>query len=72
MSGTSAEELRENFDHFDTNGDGKIEPDEFSRLMEALGASEPGEDNSIGFRAIDVDGSGSVEFDEFAAWFSDR
>ena len=72
MSAIPPEELRQNFDHFDTNNDGKIELAEFARLLEALGAVEPGEDISIGFRAIDTDGSGAVEFNEFEAWFSDR
>ena len=63
------EELRENFDHFDSNGDGQIDIEEFSRLMSALGAYEPGMDLSIGFSTMDTDGSGLVEFDEFARWF---
>ena len=66
------EELRENFEHFDRNNDGKLDASEFAGLMEALGALEPGEDASIGFGAIDTDCSGLVEFDEFARWFSQR
>jgi len=66
------EELRENFEHFDRNSDGKLDVDEFAALMEALGALEPGESAAIGFGAIDTDGSGLVEFDEFARWFSQR
>jgi len=66
------EELRENFEHFDRNNDGKLDPSEFAGLMEALGALEPDEDASIGFGAIDTDSSGLVEFDEFARWFSQR
>lgn len=69
MRDISIEELRENFEYFDANGDGRIDAEEFSELMSALGAYEPGMDASIGFRAIDTDGSGHIEFDEFASWF---
>jgi calmodulin len=72
MTDNPSSELRQNFDHFDANSDGKIELEEFSRLMDALGASEPGEETLIGFQAIDADGSGVIEFDEFEAWFTDR
>jgi Ca2+-binding EF-hand superfamily protein len=66
------EELRENFDHFDRNGDGRLDVAEFEQLMKALDALEPGESAAIGFKAIDTDGSGLLEFDEFARWFSQR
>ncbi len=69
MSDLSNEELRENFDHFDADRDGKLNREEFGRLMEALGAVEPGEDPGRGFGDIDTDGSGLLEFDEFARWF---
>ena len=72
MSDISTEELRQNFDHFDTNNDGKIELAEFAKLLEALDAAEPGEDLTMGFSAIDTDSSGVVEFDEFETWFLDR
>jgi Ca2+-binding EF-hand superfamily protein len=68
MTTKSPEELRENFDHFDSNGDGRIELHEFESLMEALGVEASLEE--IG--AIDTDGSGLVDFQEFASWFADR
>ena len=72
MTHISSEELRENFDYFDKDGDGKLSREEFAGLMEALGVAETGQDASRGFSAIDTDGSGLIEFDEFARWFSDR
>lgn len=66
------EELRENFDYFDADGDGKLDLGEFSSLMKALDALDPGESAALGFRAIDTDRSGQVEFDEFVRWFSQR
>jgi len=72
MTVLSSQELKENFAHFDTNADGRIDLEEFKRLMLALDAEAPEEDLQIGFAAIDTDGSGSVEFDEFANWFASR
>ncbi len=72
MSDLSTEELQENFEYFDSDGDGRLDLAEFSNLMEALGALEPGENAVIGFREIDTDGNGTVEFDEFVRWFSAR
>jgi calmodulin len=68
----SSEELRETFDHFDVNNDGKIDLTEFTQIMAALDAIESAEELLIGFGAIDTDGSGLVEFDEFANWFGGR
>ncbi|MEM9256524.1 MAG: EF-hand domain-containing protein [Pseudomonadota bacterium] len=68
----SEEELRENFDHFDRNNDGKLSREEFGELMEALGAVQPDSYPSRGFSSIDTDGSGGIEFDEFALWFRDQ
>lgn len=72
MSDIPEQELRENFDHFDTDGDGYIDLAEFSYLMQSLDALEPGESADIGFQAIDTDCSGKVEFDEFVRWFNAR
>jgi Ca2+-binding EF-hand superfamily protein len=69
MSELSDEELRENFEHFDKNGDGKMNRAEFGELMTALGAVEPGADPSRGFSSIDLNGSGGIDFEEFADWF---
>ena len=66
------EELRENFDHFDTDGDGRISLSEFGRLCQALGGDISDEQRRIGFDAIDTNGNGSIDFEEFANWWNDR
>ena len=69
MSDISDEELRENFEYFDKDGNGKMNRKEFGQLMAALDAVEPGADPSRGFSSIDIDSSGGIDFEEFAAWF---
>lgn len=66
------QELRENFDHFDTDSNGHIDRAEFARLMDVLGAELSDDELKVGFGAIDTDGNGTIEFDEFACWWSDR
>lgn len=66
------DELRENFNHFDSDHDGHIDRSEFGRLLEALGAGGSQEECDIGFEAIDRDANGTIEFREFSRWWSDR
>ena len=66
------EELREGFDECDANGDGKIQFEEFSALLENLGAETNAEERKIGFREIDTDGDGVIDFDEFIAWWTEH
>jgi Ca2+-binding EF-hand superfamily protein len=72
VSPISSEELRESFDFFDKDGDGKLSQNEFAGLLETLGEAEKGQDLSRRFKAMDSDGNGLVDFSEFARWFAAR
>ncbi len=74
MSEPTDEELdewQENFDHFDSDGDGRIDFGEFGALLEALGGQLGGEELRIGFAEVDEDGDGSIDFEEFVDWWQD-
>jgi Ca2+-binding EF-hand superfamily protein len=66
------QELRETFDHFDADGNGTIEKDEFLKLLEALGAEMEPDEAAIGFDMIDRDDNQRIDFEEFASWWLDR
>lgn len=66
------EELRETFDHFDSDSNGRIDRAEFNRLLDALGAGMSPAEADTGFDAIDSDHSGAISFAEFEAWWGDR
>jgi len=68
----SNQELRENFDHFDKDSDGKITKQEFRALLEALGALTEDDSWKIGFRSVDLDGNGAIDFEEFALWYNQQ
>lgn len=69
---TDLDELREIFDHYDKDGNGRIDRSEFASLMMALGGAADPDEAAIGFQEIDGDRSGSVDFKEFASWWEDR
>ena len=62
--------LRESFDSFDLNHDGRLTLGEFIRFMEDLDENLTAEDCQIGFDEIDGNRDGAIEFDEFAAWWT--
>lgn len=65
-------ELKETFAHYDRNHDGTISLDEFSRLLDALGAHMSDDEKRMGFSVLDTDGNHGIDFDEFVAWWNDR
>jgi Ca2+-binding EF-hand superfamily protein len=65
------DELREAFDYNDRDGDGRIQLDEFSAMLDELEAEMTRTDVEIGFKDIDTNDDGLIDFDEFVAWWSE-
>lgn len=72
MSDDELEELREVFDHYDRDGNGVIDRDEFKTLCRALDAGFRDAEVAAGLDAVDANGNGRIEFDEFVAWWRQR
>ncbi|KAL8541381.1 hypothetical protein ACS0TY_002585 [Phlomoides rotata] len=62
----TTEELKEVFNKFDSNKDGKISPDEYKAILKALGKGNllRKEVQKI-FEVADLDGDGFIDFNEF-------
>ena len=65
------DELREAFDYNDRDGDGRIQLDEFSAMLDELEAEMSASDIEIGFKDIDTNDDGLIDFPEFVAWWSE-
>jgi calmodulin len=68
----SDDELKRDFERYDTDGNGRIDESEFGSLVRALGVNMSDARIAVAFQAIDVDGSGTVEFGEFRGWWKKR
>ncbi|CAI9769120.1 unnamed protein product [Fraxinus pennsylvanica] len=62
----TSEELRQVFDIFDANKDGKISPEEYKAILKAIGNGKfvMKEVQKI-FEVVDLDGDGFIDFKEF-------
>ncbi|XAR57800.1 hypothetical protein NMG60_11026066 [Bertholletia excelsa] len=60
-------EMKKVFDKFDTNKDGKISPEEYKKIVRALGKQDAESEVAKAFEAMDTDGDGFVDFGEFMA-----
>ena len=65
------DELREAFDYNDRDGDGRIQLDEFSAMLDELEAGMTDTDIEIGFKDIDTNDDGLIDFQEFVAWWAE-
>jgi len=66
------QELKEDFEHADSDGDGRIDLAEFSRLLEGLEAGMSADELRTGFHEIDTDHDGRIDLREFIAWWTDQ
>ena len=65
------DELREAFDYNDRDGDGRIQLDEFSAMLDELEAQMSDTDIEIGFKDIDTNDDGLIDFGEFVDWWAE-
>ncbi len=65
------DELREAFDYNDRDGDGRIQLDEFSAMLDELEAEMSDSDIEIGFKDIDTNDDGLIDFGEFVDWWTE-
>ena len=72
LSESEISEIKENFEHFDSDNNGSISYSEFDQLMKALGAGEDDEARKAGFDVVDSDDNGEIDLQEFIDWWSDR
>lgn len=67
-SNSGQSEFEEMFDRVDSNGDRRIDFEEFSTLLRSLDPRRPADRLRAGFDAIDADRDGLVSYEEFRAW----
>ena len=72
LSEDSLAEIREFFDDSDTDGNNRIDRQEFGKLLDTLDAGMSEEEADIGFDIIDADNNRGIDFNEFVAWWSER
>jgi Ca2+-binding EF-hand superfamily protein len=65
------DELREAFDYNDRDGDGMIELDEFSDMLDELDSEMTEAEIRVGFDDIDTNDDGLIDFGEFVAWWTE-
>jgi Ca2+-binding EF-hand superfamily protein len=63
-------EVREAFDQFDANHDGRLQQSEFLRFIRELDPNMTETDARVGFAEIDVDHDRVIEFEEFLKWWT--
>jgi Ca2+-binding EF-hand superfamily protein len=72
MTDPTDDDLRAQFDRFDTDKSGSIDDDEFAALLVALGVNFTPERVLTAFLAIDVNGNRRIDFGEFKSWWTKR
>jgi Ca2+-binding EF-hand superfamily protein len=68
----SSDPLRDRFDRFDRDGNGKIDEVELTRLLDTLGVGFSAAQVRATFEAIDQNHSGFIDFEEFRSWWQSR
>lgn len=69
LSEQRIDEIKEHFNFFDRDNNGRIDVDEFGELLQVLSPDAGDEQIHKGFSLVDTDGSGYIEFDEFLSWW---
>lgn len=64
--------IKKIFKHFDLDGYGTIEPNEFRKALETIGCTFKDFEINAVFRKYDANNNGKLDYEEFAAFFAKR
>lgn len=62
-------EVKSNFNFFDRDGNGEIDVEEFTELLQVISPDSTDEQAKRGFAIIDENDDGHIDFDEFLEWW---
>jgi len=65
-------EVKETFDHFDTDDNGVIDRHEFRQLLKTLDPEFSEEDVLLGLKVLDANENDVIDWDEFLDWWGAR
>lgn len=71
LSPEKIEEIRKEFDYFDTDKNGQIDLKEFIEMLTILSPKTRANQVQDGFNMIDDNGDGYIDFEEFLAWWQE-
>lgn len=72
LSEDELREVKETFDHFDTDGNGVIDRNELRALLESLDPGFTEDDVLMGLKVLDANGNDVIDWDEFLEWWGAR
>lgn len=72
LSEQEQQELKETFDHYDSDGNGVIDRNEFRALLKTLDPGFTEDDVLLGLKILDANDNGVIDWEEFADWWGGR
>lgn len=72
LSEADLKELREIFDHYDTDKNGVIDRNEFRALLKSLDPGFTEDDVLTGLKYLDANENNVVDWEEFVGWWGAR
>ena len=72
LSEDELRELRETFDHFDTDGNGVIDRHELRELLKSLDPGVGEDDVLMGLKTLDANENDVIDWEEFRDWWGAR
>ncbi|MFK7998720.1 MAG: EF-hand domain-containing protein [Polyangiales bacterium] len=72
LSEDELSELKEIFDHYDSDKNGVIDRNEFRALLKSLDPEFSEEDVLMGLKVLDENENDVVDWDEFVGWWGSR
>lgn len=72
LSDDEQQELKEIFDHYDSDGNGVIDRHEFRALLQSLDPGFTEDDVVMGLKVLDENQNDVIDWDEFVGWWGSR